>query len=75
MLLGPAIRRDFTVDQTRFDYVFFAPQGTNADLDLLVSDARQVVESFRDLMGGLPFDHVPFHHMSSQASPDECHSP
>ncbi len=59
--VGTPSVRTFEVEGTSFDYVFHAPEGTNADLDRLVRDARAIVTASAEIMGGFPFERYVFH--------------
>ncbi len=59
--VGTPSIRTFEVDGTSFDYVLHAPEGTNADLERLVSDARAIVTASAEIMGGFPFERYVFH--------------
>ncbi len=60
LLLGEAQVRSFDVDETRFDYVFLAASGTNADVDRLAADAEKIVTAAGRIMGGFPFERYAF---------------
>lgn len=60
LLLGNATVKSWTVDNTRFDYVFLAPAGSNADVDRLAADAEKIVTAAGEIMGGFPFEHYAF---------------
>lgn len=60
LLLGAAEVREFQVDDTRFEYVFLAPSGSNADVTRLAEDARKIVEAAGEIMGGFPFERYTF---------------
>ena len=59
--IGTPTVRTFEVDGTTFEYVLHAPEGTNADIEQLVSEARAVVQSAGEIMGGFPFKRYVFH--------------
>lgn len=60
LVLGLADVRTYTVDDATFDYVYLAPSGSNADVDRLAADSKQIVTSFGQLLGGFPFARYKF---------------
>ncbi|MGB1699653.1 MAG: M61 family metallopeptidase [Nannocystaceae bacterium] len=59
--IGTPVVRSFIEDGTTFEYVLHAPEGTNADIDRLVDDARKIVRASGEIMGGFPFKRYVFH--------------
>lgn len=58
--LGASQVRKFTVDGKALEYVFTAPNGSNADVGRLAQDAEKIVGAFGRMMQGLPFDRYLF---------------
>jgi predicted metalloprotease with PDZ domain len=60
LLMGEAEVRRFEISGTKFEYVFLAPSGSNADVDRLAKDAESVARAFGEMMGGFPFSNYSF---------------
>ncbi|TPV96451.1 MAG: M61 family metallopeptidase [Myxococcales bacterium FL481] len=59
-VLGRAQVHRYRVGDTTVEYVYLAPNGSNADVPRLVSDSRRLVASFAELMGGMPLSQYKF---------------
>ncbi len=68
LLLGNPELRSFDVAGTRFELVFLAPAGSNADLTRITADLRKIVTTFATMMGGLPLRRYVFLVLADEVS-------